>query len=48
MTKLTSFADVGEVLKSKNFTQAGGGRRDSGPVYRQTLLSLSGDDGGKR
>lgn len=44
MTRLTSFADVQEVFRSKDFAQAGGGRRDSKPVYGETLLSLSGND----
>jgi cytochrome P450 len=44
MTRLTSFAEVHEVFRSRDFAQAGGGRRDSRPVYGETLLSLSGTE----
>jgi cytochrome P450 len=48
MTRLTAFAEVEEVFRSRSFVQAGGGRRDSKPVYGDTLLSLSGPDHSER
>ncbi|MEA2661370.1 MAG: hypothetical protein QOH08_942 [Chloroflexota bacterium] len=44
MTKLTSFAEVDEVFKSKDFAQAGNGHGDSAVIYGHSLISLSGDD----
>jgi cytochrome P450 len=41
--RLSSFADVDEVFKSRDFVQAGGGHGGSSAVYGGTLLSLSGE-----
>lgn len=44
MPWLTSYHDVDEAFRSKDFIQGGGGRRDSAPFTGDGVLSLSGDD----
>ena len=44
MTWLTSYADVDDVFRSRDFEQGGGGRRDSEPFVGASLLALSGNE----
>ena len=44
MPWLTSYHDVDEAFRSRDFVQGGGGRRDSAPFTGDGVLSLSGDD----
>jgi cytochrome P450 len=44
MRWLASYGDVQEVLRSRDFEQGGGGRRDSAPFIGDGMLSLSGDE----
>jgi cytochrome P450 len=44
MTRVSLFAEVDEIFKSRDFAQAGNGHGDGAVIYGKTLISLSGDD----